>query len=72
MTTGSSHSVRVNEHVRLKIDIPNQGLHSGESGVVCSIWSFDGDAYEVEFRDEYRDPIRVLLQENQIEAEAST
>ena len=40
---------KVNDHVRLTRDIPNMGLHHGESGIVCSRWSDPTLAFEVEF-----------------------
>jgi hypothetical protein len=39
----------VDEQVKLRQDIPEIGLRSGEIGRVCSTWCAPTDAYEVEF-----------------------
>jgi hypothetical protein len=40
---------QVDEQVKLRQDIPEIGLRSGEIGRVCSTWCAPTDAYEVEF-----------------------
>jgi hypothetical protein len=61
-------SIRVNERVHLMVDIPELGLHRGESGVVCSLWFSPVTAFEVEFlaRD-LNSAVRAVLRESQIE-----
>ena len=63
--------IRVDELVRLKKDIPELGLHRGDTGVVCSTWFDPGTAFEVEFQS--RAPgssVRALLMRNQIQKDA--
>lgn len=69
MTPIPEHSHHVNERVHLTVDIPNLGLHRGEVGSVCSIWSLDSDAYEVEFRETDQYPVRALLMREQIQTD---
>ena len=43
-------SPRVNAVVRLTVDVPTQGLHCGDKGIVVSFWLSPGDFhFEVEF-----------------------
>jgi hypothetical protein len=53
--------IKIDERVQLTQDIPELGLHRGETGRVCSKW-FGSAAYEVEFQREMPDcSIRALL-----------
>ena len=65
------HAVpRVDEHVRLKTDIPDLGLHCGEGGSVCSTWFSPAPAFEVEFQQPGLSfPVRAIVLEDQIEGE---
>jgi len=67
------HSYHINEHVRLRTDVPYLGLHCGESGSVCSIWFSPTSAIEVEFLQQGQGcPIRAILLESQIEADEAS
>jgi hypothetical protein len=58
------------EFVRLKEDIPELGLHTGERGIICSTWFQPSPAYEVEFQPSgfsYR--TRALLLASQIQCD---
>ena len=59
-------SSTVSRAVRLLMDIPELGLHSG---VVCSEWMAPTTAYEVEFRPAggFVNVTRALLLRNQIQ-----
>jgi hypothetical protein len=60
----------VGEQVHLLVDFPNLGLQSGEVGSVCSIWTFDNDRYEVEFRKPDQSyGVRAIVMSEQIQAE---
>ena len=66
----SHHIHHVEEHVRLKTDIPDLGLHSGEEGLVCSTWFSPALVFEVKFQQPGQSyPVRALLLENEIEAD---
>jgi len=68
MASFSEHLHHIDERVHLTVDVPDLGLHRGEVGLVCSIWSFDSDAYEVEFEEpDY--PVRALLVDEQIQTD---
>ena len=54
--------IKVDEQVQLTQDIPELGLHRGETGRVCSTWFGPATAYEVEFQREMPDcAVRALL-----------
>jgi hypothetical protein len=56
------------EYVRLKQDIPELGLRSGEVGLVCSTWFAPTTAVEVEFQPAgFSYKTRALLLSNQIQ-----
>jgi hypothetical protein len=62
----------VNHSVRLIKDIPELGLHSGEVGIVRSMWFAPSTAYEVEFTSAGRSSdhaMRALLLAHQIMCE---
>jgi hypothetical protein len=66
----SHHLPHVDEHVRLKTDIPDLGLHCGEWGSVCSTWFSPATVFEVEFKPPgVSCPVRAIVLENQIEAD---
>ena len=70
MTAHSDHPHDVGELVHLVVDVPNVGLTRGAFGSVCSIWSFESDAYEVEFRrPEQTCPVRAIVTSEQIETD---
>ncbi|MGE5608747.1 MAG: DUF4926 domain-containing protein [Bacillota bacterium] len=58
----------VDDRVRLKRDIPELGLHRGETGVVCSQWFAPATAYEVEFNHSGQN-LRALLMSEQVQRE---
>ena len=65
--------IRADERVRLTTDLPELGLHRGDTGVVCSTWFDPGTAFEVEFQS--RAPgssVRALLMRNQIRKDAKS
>jgi len=63
--------VKVEEFVRLMQDLPQLGLHRGDTGVVCSRWFDPSTAFEVEFQPDAPDcPVRALLMPNQIQRDA--
>jgi len=54
--------------IGLTEDLPNQQLHAGDTGVVCSIWFMPDPTYEVEFHGvDPIDSIRVLLASTQFQ-----
>jgi hypothetical protein len=60
--------IKADERVCLTKDLPELGLHRGDTGVVCSTWFDPGTAYEVEFQAHVRGVcIRALLMRNQIQ-----
>jgi hypothetical protein len=60
----------IDECVRLKHDIPERGLHRGETGIVRSTWFSPATAYEVEFAAKGQTcKTRVVLLANQIDVE---
>jgi hypothetical protein len=60
--------IKVDELVRLKKDIPELGLHRGDTGVVCSTWFDPNTAFEIEFQPHAPGyPVRALLMSNQIQ-----
>jgi hypothetical protein len=60
--------IRVDDRVRLRHDIAQVALHSGQVGVVCSIWHTPSTAYEVEFPvPDSRFGVRAVVQEEQVE-----
>ena len=64
------HIPHVDEHVHLKKDIPNLGLHCGEEGSVCSTWFSPAVVFEVEFRQPGQNcGVRALLLEKEIEVD---
>jgi len=59
--------IKDDERVQLANDLPELGLHRGDSGVVCSRWFDPETAFEVEFRPHtHGSAIRALLMPNQI------
>lgn len=61
------------QRVRLKHDLPDLNLRSGDEGVVCSIWFAPWDAYEVEFEPQGLGcKTRALLLECQIDRSFDT
>jgi len=62
--------IRIGEPVQLKRDVPELGLHRGESGLVCSTWFSPAAAYEVEFPRKVPDcAVRALLLPHEIACE---
>jgi hypothetical protein len=60
----------VDDHVRLKSDVPEVFLSRGEIGVVCSTWFWPSLRYDVEFSAAGCDKqTRVLLSPEQVEVE---
>jgi len=60
-------SIKVDECVLLTHDIPELGLHRGDVGTICSIWSDPAAAFEVEFQKPNPDSrLRALLMVSQI------
>jgi hypothetical protein len=58
------------DRVRLTHDIPELSLHSGEIGVIRSVWFAPASVYEVEFHgDRNGCQVRTLLGERQFEVE---
>ena len=58
----------VADYVRLKQDIPELGLHSGEVGLICSTWFEPTPAFEVEFEPKgFSYKTRALLLSSQIQ-----
>ena len=68
MITQSDNSLHVDERVRLKTAVPELGLHSGDEGLVCSIWFAPTKRFEVEFKQLNLGPIRALVGEEELEA----
>ena len=61
---------KIDDHVRLKRDIPNLWLHEGESGIVCSRWPNATLAFEVEFHTTDPDEVvRAWVPGEQLEVE---
>ena len=61
------------ERVKLTQDLPELGLHRGDTGVVCSKWFRPSTAFEVEFQPDIRGcSIRALVTRNQIQKEATS
>jgi hypothetical protein len=59
------------ECVKLTQDLPELGLHCGDTGVVCSKWSHPSTAFEVEFQPDIPGcSIRALVIRNQIQKES--
>jgi len=64
--------IETDERVKLTKDLPELGLHRGDTGIVCSTWFRPSTAFEVEFQP--RIPgcsIRALVMRNQIQKEAT-
>ncbi len=62
--------MHVGQLVQLMQNIPFQGLHRGEVGMVCSTWFEPTIAYEVEFQRILPFcAVRVLLMPSQISAD---
>lgn len=62
--------IHVDARVQLQRDIPELGLHRGESGMVCSTWFSPTTAYEVEFQRNVPDcKVRALLLLSEIASE---
>jgi hypothetical protein len=60
-------SMLVDDRVLLTLDIPELGLHRGDLGTICSIWSDPAAAFEVEFQKPNPDSrLRALLMVSQI------
>jgi hypothetical protein len=65
--------IKAEERVRLLQDLPDLGLHRGDTGVVCSTWFDPSTAFEVEFQpDPPGQRVRALLMPNQIQKDANT
>jgi hypothetical protein len=63
--------IKADERVRLRKDLPELGLHRGDTGVVCSTWFHPNTAFEVEFQPHARGcSVRALLTRNQIQKDA--
>jgi hypothetical protein len=63
--------IRADQRVRLTSDLPELGLHRGDTGVVCSTWFDPSTAFEVEFQPHTSvSSIRALLARNQIQKDA--
>ncbi len=63
---------QLNDRVRLLHDVPDLLLHSGDVGVVKSVWFAPQTAYEVEFeqpKSAYR--VRKILQPAEVEPDAA-
>jgi hypothetical protein len=59
--------IKSEERVCLTKDLPELGLHRGDTGVVCSTWFDPFTAFEVEFEAHARGcSVRTLLMRNQI------
>jgi hypothetical protein len=64
--------IKADERVCLTNDLPELGLHRGDTGVVCSTWFDPGTAFEVEFQAHARGCcIRALLMRNQIQKDTA-
>jgi len=64
--------IKADEHVRLTNDLPELGLHRGDTGVVCSTWFDPRTAFEVEFPNRAcGHSVRALLMRNQIQRDAA-
>ena len=60
--------IKADERVRLTKDLPELGLHHGDTGVVCSTWFNPVTAFEVEFQSADQGcAVRALLMANQIQ-----
>ena len=63
-------AIYVNNLVRLTRDVPLNGLHRGDVGVVQSLWFAPDEVYEVEFRVPGHDyAIRTVLHEGEFVVE---
>jgi hypothetical protein len=63
--------IKADERVRLTKDLPELGLHRGDTGVVCSTWFDPSTAFEVEFRPhDACGSVRALLMRNEIRKDA--
>ena len=63
--------IKPDERVRLTNDVPELGLHRGDTGVVCSTWFDPRTAFEVEFQPlAHGCSVRALLLRNQIQRDA--
>ena len=61
-------SYKINDTVRLAIDIPSHNLFKGTLGVIVMEFTDPNEAYEIEFCNEDGEPIAQLpLEPNQIE-----
>ena len=64
--------IKPDERVRLTKDLPELGLHRGDTGVVCSTWFDPSTAFEVEFQPHAPGcSIRALVMRNQIQKDAT-
>ena len=64
--------IKADERVRLTKDLPELGLHRGDTGVVCSTWFEPSTAFEVEFQPRaHSGSIRALLVRNQIKKDTN-
>jgi hypothetical protein len=63
--------IKADDQVELTKDLPELGLHRGDTGVVCSTWFAPSTAFEVEFQPHTPGgSVRTLLMRKQIQKHA--